>query len=160
MIKLINLLKEMMKVNSKGELTSNTDKFTDKESTQYLKNLGFDVVNIKDEDIHWYWSTLNNKSMVGPSSNESNSILELPIMSEEARKNYINSILRYDNLWMKKRPKEKANYKDYDLFDYTHYYFVNKEGKMIGFAETLDELIEQAKKDPKKFINCMLKQHN
>ena len=98
--------------------------------------------------------------MVGPSSNESNSILELPIMSEEARKNYINSILRYDNLWMKKRPKEKANYKDYDLFDYTHYYFVNKEGKMIGFAETLDELIEQAKKDPKKFINCMLKQHN
>jgi hypothetical protein len=97
--------------------------------------------------------------MVGPSSAYPDPILELPTSSEEARKNYINKIFRHDNLWMISQPKEKSNYRDYDLYDYTYYYFVNKEGKMVGFAETLDKLMEQAKQDPEKFVNCMLKQH-
>jgi hypothetical protein len=58
---------------------------------------------------------------------------------------------------MKKRPKEKTNYKDQDLFDETKYYFINKEGNIIALENTLDELIEKAKKNPNKFIDCMLK---
>jgi hypothetical protein len=157
MIKLLKILKEIY-INSKGELID--DKDEEKEPTpeeiEHLKKLGFNIQTIKDKDNHWYWQALNG-NFIGPSSNNPNSILELPTLSNKARINYINSILRYDNLWMKKRPKEKNNYKDQDLFDELKYYFVNKEGNIILLKDTLDELIEETKKNPNKFINCMLK---
>lgn len=160
MIKLIDLLKEALFVNSKGELIDDKD---DDEPTpeeiEHLKKLGFDVQVLSDEDVHWYWQALNG-NLIGPSSDNPESIIELPILSEKARDNYINGILRHDNLWMKKRSKEKTNYKDYDIFDEETYYFVDKEGKIVGKHEnSLDDLIEQVKKDPKKFINCMLKKY-
>ena len=155
MIKLTDLLKEIY-INSKGELVDDTGDVTDKEATQLIKKLGFDTVIIKDEDIHWYWQA-SNGNFIGPSSDNPESILELPTLSDTARVNYINGILRHDNLWMKKRPKEKTNYKDHNLFDEEKYYFVNKEGNIIVLKDTLDELIKETKKDPNKFIDCMLK---
>lgn len=155
MIKLTDLLKEIY-INSKGELVDDTGDVTDKEATQLIKKLGFDTVIIKDEDIHWYWQA-SNGNFIGPSSDNPESILELPTLSDTAKVNYINGILRHDNLWMKKRPKEKTNYKDHNLFDEEKYYFVNKEGNIIVLKDTLDELIKETKKDPNKFIDCMLK---
>lgn len=155
MIKLINILKEIY-VDSKGKLVDDNDNVTDKEASQFVKKLGFDTTIIKDEDIYWYWQT-SNGNFIGPSSDNPESILELPTLSDTARVNYINGILRHDNFWMKKRPKEKTNYKDQDLFDETKYYFINKEGNIIALENTLDELIEKAKKNPNKFIDCMLK---
>jgi hypothetical protein len=157
MIKLLNILREIMSVNSKGELIDDEDDNVSDKDVEQLKKLGFnDIVNIGDKDKHWFWQTLDG-NFKGPSSENPLKILELPTLSEEARINYIDSILRYDNKWMRKRPKEKTNYKDQDLFDETKYYFVNKEGKIIALKDTLDELMEEAKINPNKFINCMLK---
>ena len=151
-------LKELMRIDSKGELIDDED--DDEEPTpeeiEHLKKLGFDIQIIKDEDVYWYWQA-SNGNFVGGASENPKRILELPMRSKEARINYINSILRHDNLWMKKRPKEKTNYKDQDLFDGAKYYFVNKEGNIIALKDTLDELMEEVEKNPNKFINSMLK---
>jgi hypothetical protein len=158
MIKLLDILKEMISINSKGELVDNDDMPVTDEETTRLKKLGFDIGTLNDEDILWYWQKADG-NMIGPSSEYPESILNLPIIGEIARKNYINSILRHDNLWMLPRPKEKTNYINQDLFDDVKYYFVNKEGKIIAIEDTLDELIKQSKLNPNKFINCMLKKY-
>jgi hypothetical protein len=152
-------LKELMSIDSKGELIDDEDDDEDEptpEEIEHLKKLGFDIQIIKDEDVHWYWQA-SNGNFAGGSSENPKRIVELPVRSKEARINYINCILRHDNLWLKKRPKEKTNYKDQDLFDEAKYYFVNKEGNIIALKDTLDELIEEVKKNPNKFINSMLK---
>lgn len=156
MIKLSDILKEIMYVNSKGELIDDENNEPTPKEIEHLKKLGFDIQMIKDEDIHWYWQA-SNGNFIGPGSDNPESIIELPTLSKEANINYINGILRHDNLWMKKRPKEKTNYKDQDLFNEAKYYFVNKEGNIVALKDTLDELIEEVKKNPNKFINSMLK---
>ena len=156
-------LKELMRIDSKGELIDDGDDDEDDdedeptpEEIEQLKKLGFDIHIIKDEDVHWYWQA-SNGNFVGGASEIPKPIVDLPTRSEEARINYINSILRHDNLWGLKRPKEKTNYKDQDLFDEAKYYFVNKEGNIIALKDTLDELMKEVKKNPNKFINSMLK---
>jgi len=150
------ILKETMFINSKGELIDDDNKTKDKDINN-LKKLGFDIVTMDDKDIHWYWQAPNG-NFVGGSSDISLPILTKPLKSEIARNNWFDLILRHDNLWMKKRPKEKTNYKDHNWFDKETHYFVNKEGKIIGKIEdTLDDLLNQVQKDPNKFVNSMLK---
>jgi hypothetical protein len=157
MIKLIDLLKEIMFINSKGELKDYDDNKTNDKDINHLKKLGFEIVHIDDKDIHWYWQAPNGE-FVGGSSDNPSIIISKPLKNKISRNNYFDIILRHDNFWMKKRSKEKTNYKDHDWFDKETHYFVNKEGKIIGKIEdTLDNLLAQVQKDPNKFVNCMLK---
>lgn len=171
MIKLINILLEVIKVNSKGELEDDNPKDDDEEleAGGFLQNLGFEVIRINPDQKSWYIEAVNGGAF--PSSQDLNKTLS---GIKRYPKNRINGILRHDEGWSwdgkhkhketqrKNRKEKKRNIKNRIFSKPKMYYWESaaNTNNILHISKDINGLIEFAKNNPEKVINSYFRYDN